>query len=148
MKPDISQNLKWTWLQMAQGRLEIWRFTHEVTSTQEIFAQPSVGNCGLCGLPSIPPPYPWRRSQCIMRLEGRDLFIDYISWGYKYSTRVPENLWLLNHATNHYHTCQFSESNKYIYIYDKSILLPGVTTPTLKSNTLCMYTYPFINWSM
>jgi hypothetical protein len=76
----------------------------------------NVGNCGLCGLPSIPLPqsYPWCRSQCIMRLEGRDLFIDYTSKCYKYSTRVPENPWLLNHITNHYHTCQFSESNIYI----------------------------------
>jgi hypothetical protein len=40
MKPDISQDSKWTWLQMPQGHLKIWRFTHKINSTQEIFAQP------------------------------------------------------------------------------------------------------------
>ena len=50
-----------------------------------------VENYGLFGLPSIPLFFPWCRSQCIMRLEGRDLFIDSTILNIGIKSRFPFN---------------------------------------------------------
>ena len=58
---------------------------HMNEALMEWFTGEGVGNCGLFGLPSIPLSILWCRSQCIMRLEGRDLFIDSTSRCYIYT---------------------------------------------------------------
>ena len=70
--------------------------------------------------PLIPLSFKWCRSQCILRLEGRDLFIDSTSRRFIISPVSGKIRTTPAQCTNHDQTCQFFES-KYTSPYHSCV---------------------------